>query len=665
MKHSLFRSLTIVCSILAIALFGGSLLAQGNANGVGYRVFWPELPPEWTREAGSIWVQDFAFKTDSNGTPVVALVVGYYYRTDRVGSTGFVYDHFGLIDPNQPQKFWDLLELIGGSLPNWVPPTLDKHTAIRGVNSNGRICGQMTNGESAQNSDSIGFYIDLTDPVLEMKQLPDFYTTAIHSFGLKVSELGDILLVGSTGDTVWQQAQVSIYNPELDHLIHIRKNQTEPFLFSGDYEHLAFNSGLELLGELPGDAFSSRTVKHRVNENETDANGIGLSYTDSGVTNFENEDYFYPTGINEYSQFGCRALLNVRRNRKEYHAARIGSDGSVEWSLRDSSRRVDDINNSGDLVYGQHNETPQAAFYFHEGDPNIAGDETFIEDFFQLVIPESDPGGLFQHNGPTCLLSDRDSTGFGWIAGLQLSPDGSPYRTLFLLIPEVPTSTPGISIAPTTGLTTTEGGGTDSFDVVLDAEPTADVTIGINSSNVYEGTVDQASLTFTPVNWDIPQTVTITGVDDPFEDGDVAYTIVTAAATSTDPEYDALDADDVLVTNLDDEGPSVVVYNSVDTPLAIPDNDAGGVASDIVAGDHTIANLTVNVNIAHQRPSDLEVYLVGPDGGPPVQLLNFSGDNVVADFNGDSSLGLWTLEVYDTRIRKTGSLNSWSITVDY
>ena len=73
-----------------------------------------------------------------------------------------------------------------------------------------------------------------------------------------------------------------------------------------------------------------------------------------------------------------------------------------------------------------------------------------------------------------------------------------------------------------------------------------------------------------------------------------------------------------------------------------------------------ITNLTVNVNITHQRPSDLEVYLVGPDGGPPVQLFNFSGDNAVADFNGESSLGLWTLEVYDTRKKRTGTLSSFA-----
>ena len=43
--------------------------------------------------------------------------------------------------------------------------------------------------------------------------------------------------------------------------------------------------------------------------------------------------------------------------------------------------------------------------------------------------------------------------------------------------------------------------------------------------------------------------MTVTGVDDFVQDGDVAYTIVTAAATSADPNYNGLNAADVAVTN--------------------------------------------------------------------------------------------------------------------
>ncbi|GEM_PF-1857739 len=127
----------------------------------------------------------------------------------------------------------------------------------------------------------------------------------------------------------------------------------------------------------------------------------------------------------------------------------------------------------------------------------------------------------------------------------------------------------GIAVSPTGGLVTTEAGGTANFTVVLRSEPTADVTIGLSSSDATEGTVSPASVTFTASNWHVPQTVTITGVDDSEVDGDVAYIIVTAPASSGDANYDGLDAADVSVTNLDDDvvaGAHLVAFKSILQP---------------------------------------------------------------------------------------------------
>ena len=47
----------------------------------------------------------------------------------------------------------------------------------------------------------------------------------------------------------------------------------------------------------------------------------------------------------------------------------------------------------------------------------------------------------------------------------------------------------GITVTPTSGLTTTEAGGTATFNVVLDKAPTANVTIALSSSDSSEGTL--------------------------------------------------------------------------------------------------------------------------------------------------------------------------------
>src|SRR5439155_1231828 len=119
--------------------------------------------------------------------------------------------------------------------------------------------------------------------------------------------------------------------------------------------------------------------------------------------------------------------------------------------------------------------------------------------------------------------------------------------------------TAGIVVAPTSGLVTTEAGGTATFTVVLTSQPTADVTIGVSSNNAAEGTPSTAALVFTAADWNVAQTVTITGVDDYVDDGDIAYMVLLSPAASADANYNGLKPADVSLTNLDDDTAGVVV----------------------------------------------------------------------------------------------------------
>jgi hypothetical protein len=119
--------------------------------------------------------------------------------------------------------------------------------------------------------------------------------------------------------------------------------------------------------------------------------------------------------------------------------------------------------------------------------------------------------------------------------------------------------TPGITVNPTAGLTTGESGTKANFAVVLNTQPLADVTIGLNSDNVAEGTVSTNSLTFTPANWNTPQQVTVTGVEDSIADGDIDYKIVTGAAVSTDANYNNRDVADVSLSNQDNDSAGVLL----------------------------------------------------------------------------------------------------------
>ncbi len=125
-----------------------------------------------------------------------------------------------------------------------------------------------------------------------------------------------------------------------------------------------------------------------------------------------------------------------------------------------------------------------------------------------------------------------------------------------------PPTPAGITVNPTSGLTTNEDGTKAVFTIKLNSAPTAPVTIPLSSSMVTEGTVSPSSVTFTTGNWNVEQTVTVTGVDDGLADGDRAYSIITGAATSTDTNYNGLNAADVSLTNQDKGVPDIVTVET-------------------------------------------------------------------------------------------------------
>ena len=60
--------------------------------------------------------------------------------------------------------------------------------------------------------------------------------------------------------------------------------------------------------------------------------------------------------------------------------------------------------------------------------------------------------------------------------------------------------TPEITVDYAAGLTTTEGGGEATFQIVLNSQPTDNVTIDLISSNIFEGTISPATVTFTSLS---------------------------------------------------------------------------------------------------------------------------------------------------------------------
>jgi hypothetical protein len=154
----------------------------------------------------------------------------------------------------------------------------------------------------------------------------------------------------------------------------------------------------------------------------------------------------------------------------------------------------------------------------------------------------------------------------------------------------------GFYVSPTSGLVTTESGGTASFTVRLSLAPSANVTVPLSSSDVTEGRVAPATLVFTPTNWNVAQTVRVIGQDDFIIDGDKAYTIILHPALSADFKYAGKVGHGVSVVNKDNDslhifdGSYTGVYSGRLTFNGMVSPTAGSVAFSVSNGVITVTS---------------------------------------------------------------------------
>ncbi len=114
-----------------------------------------------------------------------------------------------------------------------------------------------------------------------------------------------------------------------------------------------------------------------------------------------------------------------------------------------------------------------------------------------------------------------------------------------------PPPTPGVTLTQTGGNTiVTEGGNTDTYSLVLKTQPTADVTITLTGNS--QITLNSTTFTFTTTNWNTPQNVTVTAVDDTLTEGNHTATI-THNISSTDTNYNGLTLPTVNVSIQDND----------------------------------------------------------------------------------------------------------------
>ncbi len=164
-------------------------------------------------------------------------------------------------------------------------------------------------------------------------------------------------------------------------------------------------------------------------------------------------------------------------------------------------------------------------------------------------------------------------------------PDGGLLRNTTSWVAQGPTpgalnspSSGGVAITQSgTGLNLAEGGPADSYQIVLNTLPTSDVTITITPDSQVDlgaGAGMAVALTFTPANYNLPQTVTATAFDDANVEGNHTSTII-HAASSSDPTYNAIAIASVVAAIVDNDiapTPQIVISELMYDPASALSN---------------------------------------------------------------------------------------------
>ena len=244
-----------------------------------------------------------------------------------------------------------------------------------------------------------------------------------------------------------------------------------------------------------------------------------------------------------YSETDDDLLINITSSKR---AAAIISGTGLLWEGTDGGRERD-------CSFGQRMaELKSSSAKSGDGKPGLYAPSTYesggsVSHVHRNAEDIMEPFYPFPKNMDLTLGMLKD---MGW----SISADGFP-----------PDCEPtGITVGPTSGLVTTEGGEEAKFEVKLESEPLEDVVIPLTSSRTSEGVPDSLELTFTPQNWDTPQEVTVTGVDDDLHDGPQDYFIILEKAESDDKFYDGFTPQPQIVSlrNEDNDFPSLIIEDS-------------------------------------------------------------------------------------------------------
>ena len=221
----------------------------------------------------------------------------------------------------------------------------------------------------------------------------------------------------------------------------------------------------------------------------------------------------------------------------------------------------------------------------------------------------------------------------------------------FLNSPAEPPPSGGSGAAPgivtdKSAIITTEGGSSVSFNIQLASQPTANVLINLDlSSYASEATLSSPStLTFSPTNWNVNQSVTVAPVDDATPEAAASYSLNMDFSASLDPSYKLLTPIAMPGVNLDNDtlsgtpgAPAILVL-----PAALTITEGGTADFSVVLQSQPSDNVSlglVNPDPAQISLSASTVSFTPTNWNVPVPITVTAIDDAL----GEASPALYTI----------------------
>ncbi|KAA3663098.1 MAG: hypothetical protein DWQ04_11605, partial [Chloroflexi bacterium] len=333
------------------------------------------------------------------------------------------------------------------------------------------------------------------------------------------------------------------------------------------------NSGAAYVFVRSGSSWSQQ-VKLTANDTEAgDYFGRSVAVNgDTAVIGADGEDHggFYAGSVYVYALYAGLSIDDVTLSEGDSGAAMFNftisrthnsGDVSVAYSTVDGSATTTDgdyVAASGTVNFAAGGALTQQVTIQVNGDARFEADETFVvklSDSINAVLVDDEGAGTIENDDTLGVLFFTASGG---------------------------------------DMHVTEGGATDSYDVMLASEPSADVMITLDpdvQTDLGNGAGNSISLTFTDSNWDTEQTVTVTAVDDLIVEGNHSSRIA-CRTSSNDSDYNSIVVPDTIIDITDNDS---IVF--IFLPMLV-NNDVG--APDLMVKDITIMGNSVQVTIENQ-----------------------------------------------------------------